>query len=533
MATVKETISAGYKLIKDASLESLAEKLGCSMASASSELKKQMATGVLTKPGALIARQHTIMYLRSKMPSLKAKWNAKFTKLAELEADVAPFFQRGGKASGKDMLEDDAISQLSFSHKLLKPLNQVPWMILCITLFKVWMVPAISIMTPVLLWILPYILLRFVYLMPITQEQYTEIIQQMFMGFSPLDAARNMEGIGPGPGQARRPLTLQTIAQYCIFGFSLVQSMIQPIQNARHLYKTDSVCYSIGSKVIEIRNIVRELRADLDKMNGPHSKLSHGLESLSDTDIRQTFLFVHEYPDNLHIVLRDLAKLECMWRIACFPQLNPVVFKRDIFEITDGVDLSLDSASLVASSIQLGLHKTPHAVLTGPNGGGKSSFLRATLQTVVLAHSYGMAPAKNTLIPRFLWIASGIQLRDTPGKLSMFETEVKFAADCIKTAGRDGPGLVLFDELFHSTNPPDGIRTANLFLKSLWGKKDLFSIVSTHVFPLVSEAPKNVQPICCPAKELEGGGIEYSFAVQPGICQVSSVHKVWDRFGLA
>jgi DNA mismatch repair ATPase MutS len=144
-----------------------------------------------------------------------------------------------------------------------------------------------------------------------------------------------------------------------------------------------------------------------------------------------------------------------------------------------------------------------------------------------------MAPAKETLIPRFLWVASGIQLRDSPGKLSMFETEVKFAADCIQTAKRDGPGLVLFDELFHSTNPPDGIRTANLFLKNLWNQTDLFSIVSTHVFPLIKEAPKNVMPICCPATQLESGDITYSFAVQPGVCEVSSVHKVWERFGLS
>lgn len=309
--------------------------------------------------------------------------------------------------------------------------------------------------------------------------------------------------------------------------------MVQPIQNAIHLYKTDSVCYSIGSKIIELRSIVRELRDELGNFNGPHTKLSHGLESLPENDIRRTFIFVHEYPHALHVVLSDITRLECMWRIACFSQLNPVEFKRDIFQITDGIDLSLANVKAVASTIQLSLHDRPHTVLTGPNGGGKSSFLRSILQTVLLSHSYGMAPAKEIFIPRFLWVASGIQLRDTPGKLSMFETEVKFAADCIKTAKRDGPGLVLFDELFHSTNPPDGIRTANIFLKNLWNQSDLFSIVSTHVFPLIKEAPKNVMPICCPATQMESGDITYSFGVQPGICEVSSVHKVWERFGLS
>jgi DNA mismatch repair ATPase MutS len=117
----------------------------------------------------------------------------------------------------------------------------------------------------------------------------------------------------------------------------------------------------------------------------------------------------------------------------------------------------------------------------------------------------------------------------------MFETEVVYAAETLRLAGKVGeePGLVLFDELFHSTNPPDSARTAQLFLQSLWGRRHTFSIVSTHVFPLVEGAPKEtVQAICCPATEKEGGVIEYGYSVQPGICRVSSVKKVWERFGL-
>ena len=136
-------------------------------------------------------------------------------------------------------------------------------------------------------------------------------------------------------------------------------------------------------------------------------------------------------------------------------------------------------------------------------------------------------------MPRFNWIASGLQLRDTPGKFSMFETEVKFAADTLQAANMDGPGLVLFDELFHSTNPPDSERSAIQFLHRLWKKKDTFSIVSTHLFPLVTAAPSTVQAICCDAKQLEEGEIEFSYAVQEGVCKVSSVHKVWEKFGLA
>jgi DNA mismatch repair ATPase MutS len=218
-----------------------------------------------------------------------------------------------------------------------------------------------------------------------------------------------------------------------------------------------------------------------------------------------------------------------MWRIATHTSLNPVTFSRGVLKLEGAHDISLTGVEPVKSSIHL--QENPHAILTGPNGGGKSSFLRSVLQSVLIGHAFGFAPAQTALMPRFDWIASGLQLRDTPGKLSMFETEVKFAADCLR-ASRQGPGLILFDELFHSTNPPDSARSATQFLRRLWKRNDVFTIVSTHIFPLVATAPKNVQAICCPATKDHTGKISYSYGVQPGVCDVSSVHTVWEKFGL-
>jgi DNA mismatch repair ATPase MutS len=107
---------------------------------------------------------------------------------------------------------------------------------------------------------------------------------------------------------------------------------------------------------------------------------------------------------------------------------------------------------------------------------------------------------------------------------------VFFASGILKR--EDGIGLVLYDELFHSTNPPDGIRTAELFLKSLWNKPSVVSIVSTHVFDLVDSAPEVVKKICCNAVEV-GDRIAFSYEVVPGVSKMSSVTEIWNRFGLA
>jgi hypothetical protein len=48
----------------------------------------------------------------------------------------------------------------------------------------------------------------------------------------------------------------------------------------------------------------------------------------------------------------------------------------------------------------------------------------------------------------------------------------------------------------------------------------------------VESAPAAVLPICCPAEETQDGDVKFSYNIEPGICRVSSVKKVWKRFGL-
>ena len=515
-------MAAGYKMVSDANLQGFSERIGCVMAKSNQIMKKNLAMTTLTHPRILIGRQQTMLYLRNKSPEFAKKWNERFERLSKIESEIAPFFEKDSK--DKDSLEEDAIAQLSFQHDFFKPLNHLPYLLFMVSLFKVWVVPTASVLMPLIVWILPYILLRFVYALPITQDQYIHIIQHIMNG--------NMEipPIHEG-GRVAEPMTMRSIFQYLMFAFTFVQSMIQPIQNAMHLYKTDDICTKIGKNILEIKKIISEFREEIGQYNGIHVKLSHSLDGIDPTDARMAFISIQDCPANIHMIFRDIAQLECIWRIANTPILNPVTFVRGAIKLEECYDISLSIDAPVKSTIHL--QEKAHSILTGPNGGGKSSFLRSVLQSVLIGHAFGFAPAEAAHMPRFTWIACGLQLRDTPGKLSMFETEVKFAAECIHRAKQgNGPGLILYDELFHSTNPHDSARSASQFLRRLWKQEDVFTIISTHLFPIVSTAPENVQAICCSATKDESGEITYSYGVEPGICTVSSVHKVWEKFGL-
>jgi hypothetical protein len=255
------------------------------------------------------------------------------------------------------------------------------------------------------------------------------------------------------------------------------------------------------------------------------------LDDLTD-DPRQAIHLLLEQPTRATIAFRDLADLEVLWRISRYDRLWPAMITggdTPLFQAANMVDLSLPADTAVPSTVDF-TGSSHHAALTGPNGGGKSSFLRSVLQCVLIGQAYGVVPAERLVMRRFDWISSGLRLQDSPGELSMFETEVWFAAGLLE---RKGLGLVLYDELFHSTNPPDGIETARIFLDRLWGKSQVLSVVSTHVFDLVEAAPTEVQRLCCQAEAGPDGRIRYDYTVAKGICRISSVRSIWERFGLS
>jgi DNA mismatch repair ATPase MutS len=148
-----------------------------------------------------------------------------------------------------------------------------------------------------------------------------------------------------------------------------------------------------------------------------------------------------------------------------------------------------------------------------------------------MAQVFGYGFFEDTMILRpFTWIATGLRLEDRPGSASMFESEVDFAKTILQKTS--GVGLVVFDELFHSTNPPDGERTASIFLQKLWTKTNVVSLVSTHVFSLVDHSEQHVQRLCVPAFRDLSGELQFTYTLGPGICKESSVDMILRERGL-
>lgn len=514
-------------LIGDAGLENFHDLLGCELRQSKNILKRTVENALITSPIAYGIRTNAIKHL-SEVSQYEGEAIDKMLKeVKEIEATMETFLNPESEDLQK--LQEDALSQLSFQDEHFRCLNYFPHILLGIALFKIWVVPCMAVFVPLVAWMIPYLFLKFLYRFPISTDQYADIMKLLWSGSS-ISFERTANGMRPVAPTSF--FTARGIVQTLFMAFSFAQSLIQPVQNARHLYKIDKNITDNGDKILRLKKLYEDTQKRFRTLRIPFA-FRKSLAVLDDDPRRALHLLI-EQPERFRMALRDFAEIEVLWRIATSPSLtkSELIVKGDVpvIHALNIHDISLGFSAVPSTVSFTGL--AHHAILTGPNGGGKSSFLRALLQCILLSHSYGVAPAEKFIVRKISWISSGLRLQDTPGTLSMFESEVYFASTILKRRPEEGIGFVIYDELFHSTNPPDGTLTAKNFLEELWKKKSVLSIVSTHVFELVENAPESVQKLCCSAEAGKRGTIRFLYDVQPGICKVSSVKSIWNRFQL-
>lgn len=436
------------------------------------------------------------------------KLNTLFQNLAKKESEIQDFLKK------EETWEKEGKSQIVFTSEWAKPLNDIPFLLPAAAVFKMYIFPFFAVLIPLLSIILPWIIIRFIFKIPMPFTQYKSMAMDMWLG-------------GAKWSQMDMWKQLRVIFQTAWTAFGAYQSIHQPIQQAIHIQSLHSTIKQRGTLVQEFVNEAKELLEVYSKKSGKDLHSPH-LEQIPTIEPIQTYAYIRDHPSDIKWIFQTIAEAELKWRLASCKDLCLSSFTKKLdLEIKEFFDPSIPENQRVKSSISL--KKKHHCLLTGPNQGGKSSTLRAILLNVWLSQTLGIAFADSISLPRFGWWSSGLRLADKPGQKSLFEREISFAKDTLSLTKAPYPGLVLYDECFHSTNPPDGEKTAKIFLSHLWSAPNTISIVSSHVFSLVESSPDTIEKLCVPA-EKTADGIEYTFTLTPGICKVSSVEEIYKKY---
>ncbi|KAI3871879.1 hypothetical protein MKX03_012915 [Papaver bracteatum] len=159
-------------------------------------------------------------------------------------------------------------------------------------------------------------------------------------------------------------------------------------------------------------------------------------------------------------------------------------------------------------------------ILTGPNGGGKSSLLRSICTVALLGICGLMVPAEFALIPHFDSIMLHIKSYDSPadGK-SSFQIEMSEIRSII--TGATSRSLVLVDEICRGTETAKGTCIAGSTIETL-DNIGCLGIISTHLHGIFSLPLKTNNTVYkAMGTEIVNGHPKPTWKLIDGICRES------------
>ena len=155
-------------------------------------------------------------------------------------------------------------------------------------------------------------------------------------------------------------------------------------------------------------------------------------------------------------------------------------------------------------------------LITGPNMGGKSTYMRQTALIVILAYMGSYVPAQRAQLGPVDQIFTRIGASDdlSSGR-STFMVEMTEAANILNNASANS--LVLMDEIGRGTSTFDGLALAWACADHLARKSNAFTLFATHYFELTQlpEFYPNIANVHLDAVE-HGDEVIFMHRVKPG-----------------
>jgi DNA mismatch repair protein MutS len=156
-------------------------------------------------------------------------------------------------------------------------------------------------------------------------------------------------------------------------------------------------------------------------------------------------------------------------------------------------------------------------LITGPNMGGKSTYLRQTALIVLMAHIGSFVPANAAVISLTDRIFTRVGASDNLVRgQSTFMVEMQEAANILANA--TGKSLVILDEIGRGTSTYDGMSIAWAIMEHLHDRIRCKTLFATHYHELISLADKlpNAANFSVAVREDAADGVVFLYKISPG-----------------
>jgi hypothetical protein len=392
--------------------------------------------------------------------------------LKEYENDILWIYK-----IAEEINENNSIEILFPSSFILSYINYIETLLDMYHMYKIFFIPITSILYPLSTFIAPYIYLNKYLKMNISFGAYLEIIGQI------------IKMLFVSTGNIRADL-IKFISIFFYIGIYMY-----------NMYQTYEVAYFLYSTKDKLQN----------KMEGLVMFVNHSLNIMNNVpkniiepyfNIRATYegILINNSMSCIYRIWKDdilkdklSSLLKTIYAVDVIYSINNLFLEKDWSLVYyNNIETKFwDAKNPILSEAQISnpVSLSRNIIVTGPNAGGKTTYVKTILSNVILGQTIGIAYSIKSQMILYDTVNSFMRVSDVLGNRSYFEAEAEYCLNMINKAKEinadNKSGLFLMDEPMHSTPPIEGMATAYAVIEYLSKLQGITLIITTHFHRLI------------------------------------------------
>lgn len=392
--------------------------------------------------------------------------------LKDYESDILWIYK-----IAEEINENNSIEILFPSSFILSYINYIETLLDMYHLYKIYFIPITSVLYPISTFVAPYIYLNRYLKMNISFRSYLEIIVEI------------IKMMCASTGNIRTDL-IKFISIFFYIGIYMY-----------NMYQTYEVAYFLYSTKDKLQN----------KMEGLVKFVNHSLNIMNNVpkniiepyfNIRATYedILINNSMSCIYRIWKDdilkeklSSLLKTIYAVDVIYSINNLFLEKDwsIVSYNNTETKFWDAKNPILSDTQISnpVSLRKNIIVTGPNAGGKTTYVKTILSNVILGQTIGISYSIKSQMILYDTVNSFMRVSDVLGNRSYFEAEAEYCLNMINKAkeinANNKSGLFLMDEPMHSTPPIEGMSTAYAVIEYLSKLQGITLIITTHFHRLI------------------------------------------------
>jgi|TARA_B110000259_G_scaffold270_1_gene421 DNA mismatch repair ATPase MutS len=396
-----------------------------------------------------------------------------------------------------DMNEDtnNLLNILYFNSFILKNLNNSSHILTFKNIYKIYILPTMGIIAPIIYFILPYLVIRLKFGIELSFTTFVKFIYNYYVNLN----------FGSMFGNSKLNMVRKVWMLFSILFY--FNSIFNSIELSKLTHKINVlICNHINSvsKYVKAGYNLIEIIYDKTNFNNIFSNIDYNIK---DIDYLLNFKNLeninskNEYLNNFGEKLKlfkflDKEKIKDFLNVTylCDAIISLYLIKNEYNlsypNFIKSNEPKIKIKGLIHPNINnaikndVNLDNKNNIIITGPNAAGKSTFIKAIAINILLSQTICMTFTDNINLTPFYYISSQINIVDDKGCESLFQAEMNRIIENINNVEeckKSNKFSILFlDELFNSTNIIEGVSGSYSICKKLCDITTNITLLTTH-----------------------------------------------------